>query len=79
MEPYIPIDCEFHDRLEDAAIRKKLVTIEFWNGGIQETINAAIQDIRVEEGAEVLVFDSRIEPIRLDMIISLDGIKLFGA
>ena len=76
MEPYIPIDCEFHDRLEDAAIRKKLVTIEFWNGEIQESVHAIIQDIRIEQGAEILVLDSRIEPIRLDMIISLDGTKL---
>lgn len=73
MKAYIPIDCEFHDRLEDAAVKKKAVTIEFWNGGIQESINAVILDIRIVDGAEVMILDSKIEPIRLDFIISLDG------
>ncbi len=75
-DPYVPIDCEFHDRLEDAAIKKKRVTIEFWRGEIQESIDAAIEDIRIEDGAEVMILDTKIEPIRLDSIISFDGNKL---
>ena len=73
MKPYVPIDCEFHDRLEDAAIKKKRVTIEFWRGEIQESINAVIQDIRIEDGAEFLILDSNKGSIRLDNIISVDG------
>jgi Rho-binding antiterminator len=72
-DPYVPIDCEFHDRLEDAAVRKKQVRIEFWSGEIQESINAVIQDIRIEDGAEFLILDSNKGSIRLDNIVSLDG------
>ncbi len=73
MDSYVPIDCEFHDRLEDAAVRKKRVTIEFWRGEIQETINAVIEDIRIEDGAEFLILDSNKGSIRLDDIVSVDG------
>ncbi len=73
MKPYVPIDCEFHDRLEDAAIKKKRVTIEFWRGEIQESINAVIDDIRIEDTAEFLILDSNKGSIRLDNIISVDG------
>lgn len=76
MKPYIPIDCEFHDRLEDAAVRKKPVTIEFWNDKIQETTEDIILDIRTQDGAEVLILESKSEPIRLDSLISLDEVKL---
>jgi Rho-binding antiterminator len=76
MKPYVPIDCEFHDRLEDAAVKRTRVTIEFWKGEIQESINAIIEDIRIEDGAEVMILDSKMDPIRLDAIISFEGRKL---
>ena len=76
MEPYKPIDCDFHDRLEDAAIRQQVVSIVFLNDDLQELTEGVIKDIRIEDGAEVLIVNSKLEPIRLDTIISLNGVEL---
>ncbi len=67
MEKYQPIDCELHDRLEDAAVRRVLVQIELNTGMITGTV----LDVKTVADEEFLVLKEQPEPIRLDRVIAV--------
>ena len=67
MDKYQPIDCELHDRLEDAAVRRVPVQIEL-NTGI---IIGTVLDVRTVADEEFLVLKEQPAPIRLDRVISV--------
>ncbi|MEZ0368654.1 MAG: Rho-binding antiterminator [Candidatus Sericytochromatia bacterium] len=72
MKAYQPISCDFHDILEDAAVRRLLVEV-VWkseNGGMQ-TSCSQIKDITVEGKEEFLILESD-EKLRLDQLISVN-------
>jgi Rho-binding antiterminator len=73
MEEYKPIDCGFYDRLEAAAVQRKTVKINYIKDDSPITSEAVIKDLRSVNGAEFLILTDGTE-IRLDRIISLDGI-----
>jgi transcriptional antiterminator Rof (Rho-off) len=72
-EPYRPIDCSMHDRLEAAAVRRERVRI-LWRapGGEVGETHALIRDIMVRDGAEFLLMNDGTE-IRLDWIQTFAG------
>ncbi|MEZ4415295.1 MAG: hypothetical protein R3E10_06040 [Gemmatimonadota bacterium] len=68
--PYRPIDCGVHDRLEDVAVRGVVCRIRFdVPDGASETVDAAIRDLRTEDGAEYAVLSTG-QHVRLDYIRS---------
>lgn len=51
--PYEPIDCSIHDRLEDAAIRRRPFRIRYrTHEGAAEEVTATIEDLWTRAGAE---------------------------
>jgi Rho-binding antiterminator len=75
-QPYKPISCSFHDRLESIAVLRKVVKIIFMDeAGNRQEITSQIVDFKNHDGAEFMVLpDGQI--IRLDKIINVDGKSL---
>lgn len=72
MKTYQPISCDFHDILEDAAVRRLLVEVDYRDPqGSERTVNSKIKDITVEGQEEFLLLESG-EKIRLDQLISVN-------
>lgn len=67
MDKYKPIDCELHDKLEDAAVRRVPVEIQLDTG----TINGTVVDVKTVASEEFLVLKEQAEPIRLDRVLAV--------
>ena len=76
--PYRPISCTFHDRLEDWAIRRASVEIVWLEGDIQQTATDRIADVFAKDGADHLRLSSG-PTIRLGHLVSVDGNRLADA
>jgi len=73
---YIPVNCEFHDYLEEFAMRRKQVSVHFFSeDGAARQRDAVITDVFAREGADYMTLSSG-ELIRLDRLVSVDGIEL---
>jgi Rho-binding antiterminator len=73
---YVPIDCEFHDVLEATATTGRRVAIEYLDtSGQQQTVRARITDLQAHNGEEHMLLDDGSR-IRLDAIVSVDGVRL---
>ncbi len=72
-EHYQPISCDYHDLLEEAAMHKKLVELEFDLEGVTQRETGTIADVYTANGAEFVKFVAPEGPveIRLDHIISM--------
>lgn len=81
MKPYQPIDCNFYDHLEAAAVKRTVNTIVTLENSITQTYTARIVDffIQKEEGykVEYMKLDNGLV-IRLDTIVHVNGILLEG-
>jgi Rho-binding antiterminator len=76
MHPYIPINCEFHDRLEDLATVRKVASIHYRdNDGAAKQRDAVIKDVFARGGEEYVVLSTG-EQVRLDHLIEIDGVRL---
>lgn len=73
LSTYVPVLCEFHDRLEAIATMRKPVQVTFTDttGTVQQRV-ATISDVYTRDGAEYLATGSG-ETIRLDHVIAADG------
>jgi len=75
---YQPISCNFYDELELLAIRKKECEIIYRDGtGTPQSTTTRIVDFKIEEKVEYMILENGAK-IRLDYLISVDGIKLEG-
>lgn len=76
MEAYIPVNCEFHDHLEDFATLRKPVSVSYLDeaGGAQQR-TSVITDVFARSGADWLTLDSG-ELVRLDRLGEVNGIRL---
>lgn len=73
---YKPISCDFHSELELRALHKKPVEIKFRDEKNEETsITALIDDLVTHKDGEFLILPDE-RKIRLDKLISVDGLKL---
>lgn len=77
IKPYQPIDCNFYDILEATAIKRKTVAIVIKEDDIQRTIETKIIDLYAKNSIEYMVMDNN-KTIRLDQIVSVDGVVLEG-
>jgi Rho-binding antiterminator len=73
---YEPISCDYHDQLEEAAMHKKRVDLEFDLEGVTQRETGTVRDVYTADGAEFVKFESGAGPIeiRLDHIISMRDI-----
>lgn len=73
---YIPVSCEFHDRLEDLATLRKQASVSYVDeDGAQQQRSAVIKDVYAREGADYMLLSTG-ETVRLDRLIEVDGYKL---
>jgi Rho-binding antiterminator len=72
-ERYHPVSCDYHDLLEEAAMHRKEVELEFDLGGVTQRERGTIEDVFTAHGAEFARFHSSrgAVEIRLDQIISM--------
>ena len=72
-ERYEPVDCDYHDLLEAAAVKKNDVELEFDEKGVRQRERGKIGDVFSREGAEFVRLDKAqgSAEIRLDHIVSL--------
>ena len=71
---YLPIDCNYYDRLEHWATLKEVVLIESRSLG---NCSGVIIDLYTTNGMEFLRLDNNIG-MRLDDIIAVNGIEMPG-
>ncbi len=72
-KPYVPIDCDFYDRLEELAVTRALCLVEFIDGdGRSRGITTRVRDVFSKSGEEFIDLDSG-ERIRLDRLIRING------
>lgn len=73
---YIPVSCEFHDRLEDLATLRKEADVSYVDeDGVEQQRSAVIRDVYAREGADYLLLSTG-ETVRLDRVIEAGGYKL---
>jgi Rho-binding antiterminator len=73
---YLPINCEFHDLLEDLAVTRKAALISFRDGsGETQRRSTTIRDVYARDGAEYLAMSTG-EVVRLDQLVEVAGAKL---
>ena len=77
MKPYQPLDCNFYDVLDATSIKRKTVPIIIIEDNIQKTIETKIIDLYAKDSIEYMVMEDN-KTIRLDQIVSVDGILLEG-
>ena len=76
MEAYIPVNCEFHDHLEDFATLRKAVSISYLDeAGQSQQRTAAITDVFARTGADWITLSTG-DLIRADRLIEVNGIRL---
>lgn len=78
--PYKPIDCSYYDRLEAWATLGEICHI-IWldKEGTKCQVDSKINDLRLEDGVEYLIIADHHLSIRLDQLISVNGIYLPGS
>ncbi|GJM35208.1 MAG: hypothetical protein DHS20C18_42090 [Saprospiraceae bacterium] len=70
---YVPIDCNFYDRIEAAIVLRKVVQLAYWDeSGHNVLVETRLKDTLVTAGEEFLILPTG-DSIRMDRIISLDG------
>lgn len=75
---YRPISCDFHSELELLALRRQPVEIRYRDEDEKETIILdSIHDLYTRNGEEFLLLPGGHE-IRLDRLISVNGLELAG-
>ena len=72
---YNPIACGLYDHLEIWAMRRKEVSIIYDAGNGPVRITDRIKDLTQKDKAECMVLEKHEEIIRLDDLISVEGIS----
>lgn len=74
--PYQPISCDFHDHLEATATRRTTVHIVYTDAeGRAHELDSIIDDLVSRDGEESMRLRAGVS-IRLDRIVSVDGVRL---
>ena len=76
---YIPINCTFHDRLEDYAVRGALIPVTFIQDGVAVTKTVRIADVFAKGEADYALLKSEQgteDLIRLDKLLSVNGFEM---
>jgi len=75
---YTPIACSFYDRIEEAIVLRKTVSLQFMGeDGKEQQLETRLKDTQTRSDGEFVVLPEG-GAIRMDKIISLDGEPLLG-
>lgn len=74
-QPYQSIGCSYYDQLEAYATGRTRCSIVYTMEGAEHAVDGVIADLFAKEGAEYMRLDGGTV-IRLDHIVSVNGIKL---
>jgi Rho-binding antiterminator len=74
-EKYIPIDCNYYDRLEAWATEQKICDIIYRSGISEKKVYSKILNLELKAGVEYLRGEKRLM-IRLDDLVMVNGIPL---
>lgn len=70
---YIPIDCNYYDKIEETIILKKTVQLVYLDdSGQEQSLQTKLADTHNKNGEEFVLLPDRSQ-IRMDKIISIDG------
>jgi Rho-binding antiterminator len=73
-QPYEPIDCSLHDRLESAATLRQTIQIIYHDSdGTQHEIEDRLTDVFAKDGEEFAKTTGG-NLIRLDRLVRVDGV-----
>ena len=72
MTDYTPIACAFHDRLEDAAVRRQPVRVVWRDLQGERVAQTTVDDVFARDGADWVRLGTG-ETVRADRLVSLDG------
>ena len=72
---YTPIACAFHDRLEDAAVRRRTVEVAWREAEAERSATTTVDDVFARAGADWVRLGTG-ETVRADRLVSLDGHRL---
>lgn len=78
-QDYVPINCTFHDRLEDYSIRRSIVEAKYVSNNVVLTKTVCIKDVFARDNADYAILqdqEKQEELVRLDQLISVNGFKL---
>ncbi len=75
-DDYQQISCSHHDQIEAAVVTRKICELTYRIAdGEEQMIRVRLKDILSREGKEFALTESG-EEIRLDRILTLDGVEL---
>ena len=60
---YQPISCDYHDQLEEAALHRKQIELEFELEGVPQKERGTIADVFTRQGAEFVKFVALSGPV----------------
>ena len=72
-EPYTPVACGFHDRLEHWAVRRTPVEIVWRADDGERTVTTTIDDVVARDGADWAVLGTS-EAVRADRLVRVGGV-----
>jgi len=77
---YIPIDCNYYDRLEAHATLRQRVKIDYYTESGEATVllEALIVDLQTRKKLEFMILDGGQE-IRLDRLIAVNDVPVPGS
>ncbi|MDA1029368.1 MAG: hypothetical protein O3B41_10000 [Bacteroidetes bacterium] len=76
---YHPINCTFHDRLEDYSVRGAQVPVVFWKDQELIKAEARIDDVFAKNGADFALLameNGSTALVRLDKLVSVNGFEM---
>lgn len=80
-DPYMPIACAFHERLEFAVLRRARLNLTYRDMNGEHTARVRPTDVATRDGAEWMTFvtdDGAERVVRLDRIVRADPIPNLG-
>jgi Rho-binding antiterminator len=73
-DKYIPVPCQFYDRLESLAVKNIKSVIVFIEDKTEKSIESFIVDFKTKDKEEFIILSNK-EEIRLDKIVSVNGMS----
>ena len=77
-QPYTPIACGFHDRLEHWAVRAEPVEVVWRDGDAERRLTTTVADVVARDGADWVRLGTGQE-VRADALLSVGGVTRPGA
>ena len=74
-DPYVPIACGVHDRLESWAVRRTPVEVVWRDGAQTRRQRPVVVDVAARDGADWVVVATG-ETVRTDRLVTVGGVEV---